>query len=213
MSEEDRKKRNIIIGIVAAVVVIIIISVIAIIDRARHSVTLEVAVAPKASTLTLNGKKIENGTYHLLPGTYEISLTMDGMEPYFNTVEMLGGATYYLYKYLTGPDGDLSWYYEHPEDAMIFNTIGDYEANEKAKKYASSDPIFAVTPYYDIRNNHFKISVKYDDDNKIVVTVNLNTCTELLRDKYIEEANQYLSNKGLQLDNYKMNYVGLCDSN
>lgn len=207
----NKKVRNVIIAIVCFVVLIIGISVIVIVDRARHSATLEIAVAPTSATLTLNGKEYKNGTHHLLPGVYEVSLTREGLEPYYDTIELPANEKKYLYKYLTGPDGDISWYYEHPEDAMAFTTVSDHEANLKANEYASRDPIFAVTPYYDHINNHYKISVNYNDENEIVVTVNLNTCTDLLREQYIDEANKYLEDNNLNLNDYEMNYVGLCD--
>lgn len=208
---DEKKKRKIIITIISVVMAIILISIVAMVDRARHSATLEIAVAPESATLLLNGKKYENGIYHLLPGVYEVSLTLDGMEPYSDTIELVKDETFYLYKYLTGPDGDLSWYYEHPDDAMIFTTISDFEANKKATEYAAQDPIFKVTPYYDVNNNHFKIAANYSENEEIVVTVNLNTCTDLLKEQYIKEANQYLTDNELELGNYKINYEGLCD--
>lgn len=209
---EEKRKRKIII-IIAAVLVagIIIANVIGIIEQSRYSATLEIAVAPLKATMTLNGKEYKNGTHHLLPGTYEVGLTADGFEPYTATIEAPAGTVTYLYHYLTGPGGDISYYYSHDEDMRVFMTITNYEAGLKAKAYAEKDAIFTITPYYDIDKNHFTIHAGVSDDGSVNITVNLNTCTDLLKDEYSNEALEYLKGHGIELENYSVEYIGLCD--
>ena len=92
------------------------------------------------------------------PGEYELSITHDELEPYYEKLDFYGGENVKLYLYLTGENGDMSWYLKHTDDDMLLNTIGDYYANEDSKKYMASDPIFRITPYYDYNNARHRIS-------------------------------------------------------
>lgn len=208
---EEKKKRRIVIITAVLVIGTIIASTIGMFERSKYSAIVEIAVAPLKATLTLNGKEYKNGTHHLLPGTYEVSLTADGFEPYTATIEASAGTATYLYHYLTGPGGDISYYYSHDEDMRMFMTITNYEAGQKAKTYAEKDDVFTITPYYDINKNHFTIQAGIAADESVYITVNLNTCTDLLKDEYSNEAMAYLRGQGIELEQYSVEYIGICD--
>ena len=211
MYDKKRIKRIIIIAVLL-VASIIAFSVFSILRNEKYSATLEIMVAPKKATLTLNGKEYHNGTYQLVPGSYEVSLSADGFEAFSETIELPAHEKTYLYHYLAGPDGDISYYIQDEgEDGELFATIAEYEISLAAKSYVERDKIFTVTPYYDIDKNHFIINASLDEEDNILVKVDLNTCTDLLKPEYIAEANAYLENHGLNLDDYIMTYVGLCD--
>ena len=208
---ETRKKRTIIIATVVLALGIIVAIVFSIIEQSKYSATVEIAVTPLKATLTLNGTEYKNGTHRLLPGAYEVSLTAEDFEPYTATIEAQANTTTYLYRYLTGPDGDISYYSYHEEDMWVYMTVVNYEMAQRAKAYADKDAIFKITPYYDVDKNHFTIQASITDEENIEITINLNTCTDLLKDEYSKEALEYLKSHNIATEKYGIKYVGLCD--
>lgn len=83
---------------------------------------VEIAVTPLDATLTIDGKVYENNsTVNFYPGTYHFKLEKEGLETKEEDIELVGGYTIYYSEYLTGKDGDLSYYLTHPEDYMFMN--------------------------------------------------------------------------------------------
>ena len=209
-ADQKAKQRLVTTVFVAAIfVVIVLVIVLVAIIESYKTVTVDILVAPQDAVVTLNGDKYSNGKHRLEPGEYEISITHSELEPYHKTVEFADGEEVKIYLYLTGPDGDMSWYLTHPNDDMTVTTIGDYYANEKSQQYVASDPVFAVTPYYDY-NNGFRINAARNDDGKVEIIVYLYTCDDGKVEGLKANARSWLEQQGLELDKYTMTYK-YCD--
>ena len=208
--DDIAKQRLVMAGFLAAVfVILVLVAVLFAIIEGRKSVALDILVAPKDAVITLNGERYKNGEYRVEPGEYEVSITHDRLEPYYKVVDFADGEDVKMYLYLTGADGDMSWYLTHNEDDMIVTSIGDYYANKKSQEYAASDPIFAVTPYYDY-NKGFKVNAERLDDGQVEIIVYLYTCDESRVESLKSNAQKWLAEKQIELDKYSLNYK-YCD--
>ena len=208
--DEMAKQRLVMAGFLTALFVILtLIAVLFAIIEGRKSVSLDILVAPKDAVITLNGERYKNGEYRVEPGEYEVSITREGLEPYYKVVDFADGEDVKMYLYLTGVDGDMSWYLTHSEDDMIVTSIGDYYANKKSQEYAASDPIFAVTPYYDY-DKGFKVNAAQGEDDKVEVIIYLYTCDENRLETLKENAHKWLNEKQIDLEKYKLSYK-YCD--
>ena len=213
MKNQDQKmKKRLMMGVLFAGIfaILVLVAVLFAIIESGKSVTLNILVAPQDAEILLNGSKYKNGSYRVEPGEYEIKITHAELEPY-DEVRWFGeGETVDLYLYLTGPDGDMSWYLTHNADDMIVTGIGDYYANLESQAYAASDPVFMITPYYDY-NNGFKVNaMKKTDDEKNEIIVYLYTCDKGRVDILKANANKWLDEQELNLENYTLTYK-YCD--
>lgn len=192
---------------------IIAISIVGIFLNSRKTATLEITVAPASAEILINGKSYRNGSYQLEPGTYPVKISKENFETYEGEISLTAGETTELKKYLLEVGGGTDWYLDHNSDMMIMNSIGDSEADAEADNYSKKDPIFSITPYYDEKNNHFSISAidKKTAGEKITIKINANACVEPLITQYSAEAETYLKNQGITLENYNLLSSSLCD--
>ena len=203
--DEKAKQRLVMMGFLAAgFVILVLVAVLFALIEGRKTVTLDILVAPQSAEILLNGEKYKNGTYHVEPGEYEINITHEELEPYQKIVEFADGEEVKMYLYLTGADGDMSWYLAHPDDDMLLNSIGDYYAMEKSQKYVASDPIFAVTPYYDY-DKGFKVNAARNGE-KVEIIVYLYTCNEDRLGVLKNNAVAWLDKQQIDLDEYTLTY-------
>ena len=203
--DEKAKRRLVMAGFLAAgFVILVLVAVLFALIEGRKTVTLDILVAPQSAEILLNGEKYKNGTYYVEPGEYEINITHEELEPYRKIVEFADGEEVKMYLYLTGTDGDMSWYLAHPDDDMLLNTIGDYYAKERSEKYVASDPVFAVTPYYDY-NNGFRVNAERKDD-KVEIIVYLYTCDENRLEVLKKNAGAWLDKQQIDLSKYTLTY-------
>lgn len=205
--DEKAKQRLVMVGFLAGIfVILVLVAILFAIIEGRKSVTLDILVTPGDAVITLNGEKYKNGEYHVEPGEYEINIAHAELEPYSKVVNFEDGEDVKLYLYLTGANGDMSWYLTHPDDDMLLNTIGDYYAKEKSEKYVASDPVFAVTPHYDY-NNGFRINAIWEENEPTPeIIVYLYTCDENRVDTLKNNANQWLEGQGIDLGAYSLVY-------
>lgn len=203
--DEKAKQRLVMMGFLVGVfVILVLVAILFAIIEGRKSVTLDILVAPKDAVITLNGEEYKNGEHHVEPGEYEINIAHAELEPYSKVVNFEDGEDVKLCLYLTGTNGDMSWYLAHPDDDMLLNTIGDYYAKEKSEKYVASDPVFAVTPYYDY-NNGFRVNAERKD-GKVEIIVYLYTCDENRLEVLKKNAGAWLEKQQVDLDNYNLTY-------
>lgn len=207
MGDEKAKQRLIIAWLLVGVFVVLVLLVIlfAIIES-RKTVTLDILVVPQSAVTKLNGQVYGNGTHHIEPGEYELSITHDELESHHETLSFSDGENAKLYLYLTGKDGNMDWYLNHKEDDMLLNTIGDYYAEEDSRKYVASNPIFAITPYYDY-NNGFRINAAWkENESTPEIIIYLYTCDENRLYTLKGNANQWLEEQGIDLNVYSLVY-------
>ena len=204
--DQKAKQKLIMAGFLAAVFVIFtLVAVLFALIESQKSVTLDILVAPKDAVIMLNGERYKNGEYHIEPGEYEINVTHAELEPYYSVISFTSGEDVKLYLYLTGTDGDMSWYLAHNEDDMIVTSIGDYYANLKSQEYAASDPIFAITPYYDY-NKGFKVNAMRNDNGNTEIIIYLYTCDENRVETLRNNAYRWLDEAQIDLNKYDLSY-------
>lgn len=208
--DEKAKQRLVMAGFLAVIfVILVLVAILFAIIEGRKSVSLDILVAPKDAVITLNGQKYKNGEYRVEPGEYEVSITHDELESYHEVREFTDGEEVKMYLYLTGENGDMSWYLTHNEDDMIVTSIGDYYANKKSQEYAESDPIFAITPYYDY-NKGFKVNAARSEDGKVEIIVYLYTCDEDRLGVLKKNAGAWLEKQQIDVGKYTLTYK-YCD--
>lgn len=206
-ADEKAKQRLVMAGLMAGVfVILVLVAVLMAIVESYKTVNLDIMVAPLDAKVELNGQEYKNGKYRVEPGEYEVSITHSELESYYEKMTLEDGADVKLYKYLTGKDGDMGWYLTHEKDDMVVTNIGDYFAGEKSKEYAASDPVFAVTPYYDYDRGFRVNAAKNEEGGKNEIIVYLYTCDDGRVERLKKNANAWLESKKIQLDNYIVTY-------
>ena len=92
--------------------VIAIIAIIAImVFNSTKTATVSFDVAPVDAKIQLNGQgDYKNGSYQVHPGTYEVTISHDGLETKTFTVDLPSGYVATVATFLTGPNNDLSFY-------------------------------------------------------------------------------------------------------
>lgn len=206
-ADQKAKQKLMMAGLVAAIfVILVLVAVLVAIIESYKTVELDIMVAPLDAEITINGDKYKNGTYRVEPGEYEVNITHTELEPYFEKMAWEDGEDVKLYVYLTGKDGDMSWYLTHKNDDMVVTNIGDYFANEKSKAYVASDPIFEITPHYDYDKGYRVNAAKNEDGEKNEIIVYLYTCDEGRVERLKKNADAWLESKQIELNNYIVTY-------
>lgn len=137
-------KRKSIIAIAIVAIIAIITALIVMAIQYNQTTEVEILVAPASATTLIDGKEYKNGTYRLPNGEHTIKITKENFTPKdftFNTKD-----TNKIYTYLVGTDGDMSWYQNHEDDALLLTQIGSYEADIEEAKYAEENPIIDKFP-------------------------------------------------------------------
>ena len=137
--------------------VILVISALSI----KHTVEVEICVAPASATVVVDGKTYENGTYEITAGELSVHIEKSGFvskDFTFNTT-----TNQKLYTYLLQEDGTYSWYESHESDALLLTKIGDYETGITASLYAENYSITSVLPIiyasYDAEYNYTEFRI------------------------------------------------------
>lgn len=165
--------------------------------------TLEYYLAPSTATITLDQQNLQpEGKIKLKPGTYKLKITKQGFTDFSTKIELKPNQTTPLYKALE-PDSTNSDYYQtHPDEASRVQHIADANADLERKNYTDSDPIFKITPYSSYQNGFSIISEKQENTSKILLKIDLLTCSDDQIQKLKDAAYQYLKDNKINPDNY-----------
>lgn len=165
--------------------------------------TLEYYLAPSTATITLDQQNLQpEGKIKLKPGTYKLKITKQGFTDFSTEIELKPNQTTPLYKALE-PDSTNSDYYQtHPDEASRVQHIADANADLERKNYTDSDPIFKITPYSSYQNGFSIISEKQENTSKILLKIDLLTCSDDQIQKLKDAAYQYLKDNKINPDNY-----------
>lgn len=165
--------------------------------------TLEYYLAPSTATITLDQQNLQpEGKIKLKPGTYKLKITKQGFTDFSTEIELKPNQTTPLYKALE-PDSTNSDYYQtHPDEASRVQHIADTNADLERKNYTDSDPIFKITPYSSYQNGFSIISEKQENTSKILLKIDLLTCSDDQIQKLKDAAYQYLKDNKINPDNY-----------
>ena len=161
---------------------------------------IEILVTPASTTITINGKNYQNGTYDLETGTLDVHLEKPGFITQDFTFDTTKSNK--LYAYLLQTDGTFSWYETHEDDDVLMSTIGDYQALKTADAYTANHPAIQNLPIiyadYDSQYNYTEFRIdggKFDGCStdfclKITDTTgnNLDFAKSLLEQKGIDPA-------------------------
>lgn len=201
--EFENRKRFFKLGIMVFAV-LVFIAIVGWIINAPKTAKLNILVAPTDAKVTVGGKKFNNGTHRIEPGTYDIEITRDEFESYTGQVTVESGKTEKLYVCLQKIDGNDEYYDAHEKDYQTCYTVQEYLA-EKLDSEKYTDPIFKVAQYssYD---KGFYISPYLTEDNEARVIIRLVTCSAERAEGLKQNAMEWLRGQGIKTEDYEFEY-------
>lgn len=204
-------KHKILLLVIAVVIIfaIIIIGLIVVIDNNTRTATIELRYAPSSATATINGKKYENGTHRIEPGTYTIEIKKDGFIADTKTFTAEKGKTTNVFFLLESETGEKWWLTDTTEDPMILGSIVAELSNEKGKKLLEKYPILKSMPinieYYSSdysKYTKYSITYKPSSDKESFTLV----ITDYTGGNHQAALNN-LRRRGYNPDDYKIEYI------
>jgi hypothetical protein len=178
----------------------------------RGEIKVRLVVAPKDSSLTLNGQPTKSGTLYLKPGVY----TVKASRQYFTDVtekidtrELGPEPSIYLLPGADTPEA-LKWLEDHPEDEELREAIGASRAIQESQDTLKKYPVVEKLPY---KTLDYKIDYSLVND-ELQLQISLypiaTTPGSALYDQQVEEFKQkaltYLKSQGVDLANTKIEY-------
>ena len=165
--------------------------------------TLEYYLAPSTATITLDQQNLQpEGKIKLKPGTYKLKITKQGFTDFSTDIELKPNQTTPLYQALEPDSTNADYYQTHPDEASRVQHIADANADLERKNYTDSDPIFKITPYSSYQNGFSIVSEKQENTSKILLKIDLLTCSDDQIQKLKDAAYQYLKDNKINPDNY-----------
>lgn len=165
--------------------------------------TLEYYLAPSTATITLDQQNLQpEGKIKLKPGIYKLKIIKQGFTDFSTEIELKPNQTTPLYKALEPDSTNADYYQTHPDEASRVQHIADANADLERKNYTDSDPIFKITPYSSYQNGFSIISEKQENTSKILLKIDLLTCSDDQIQKLKDAAYQYLKDNKINPDNY-----------
>lgn len=165
--------------------------------------TLEYYLAPSTATITLDQQILQpEGKIKLKPGTYKLKITKQGFTDFSTDIELKPNQTTPLYQALEPDSTNTDYYQTHPDEASRVQHIADANADLERKNYTDSDPIFKITPYSSYQNGFSIVSEKQENTSKILLKIDLLTCSDDQIQKLKDAAYQYLKDNKINPDNY-----------
>lgn len=207
MKDEKRKKIAVSIIVALGFLAVIGLVILAVINT-RLDATLNVLVAPTSAEVVINGKKYENGDHKIESGEAVAVVSKEGFVTQEVTLKLTKGETTNLHLYLMPEDGTYDWYYDHEDEMMILNTIGDNEANKNSASYVASNPIIEILPiiYADYDENWDYTEYRVDggsfDECEKVFCLKITDTTGGNRDAAMNKIRE----KGFNPDDYEIIY-------
>lgn len=113
----SRAKKILIIVAIANLIAIAFLIFI-FIENSQKTATLDILVTPADSTITINGKSYNNGSYALKPGTYTAQISHADLDSQSIDIILTENHITKLQTYLS-KNGDLSYYSSHDLDRSI----------------------------------------------------------------------------------------------
>jgi len=193
--------------IVIVVVIIVLIAIIAtaywIIESPKTG-RLNIVVAPTSASIRVGGKRFGNGNHRIEPGTYDVEITKDGFESYEAQITIEKDKTEYIYVCLQKDEGNADYYASHEEDANACFQVEEY-AVEKLEGEKYTDPIFKVAPFHSYTKG-FYIDPYLDEEDVVHVRITLKTCVAERAEGLKQNAHEWLSGKGIDVNKYQIEY-------
>ena len=196
-------KRIIIIAAVVFAVIALAATVYFVIE-APKTANIDIVVAPVSATVTIGEKNFGNGKHRIEPGTYNVQITKDGFSGYTGQITIEAGKTEKLYVCLEKNENNTDYYASHQEDANACWQVEEYNF-EKLEGEKYSDPIFNVAPYHSYSRG-FYIDPYFDEEDRVRIKITLVTCLVDRADGLKRNAEEWLSQKGIDVEKYRIEY-------
>ncbi|MCL1929535.1 PEGA domain-containing protein [Candidatus Saccharibacteria bacterium] len=204
-----KSKPLVLAGVCFAIFVVIVV-ILAIIQGAlnKSATQLEVLVTPSDASIMVGDVHYKNGTHNIKPGEYKVQITREGFDHYEGILAVESGEVTKLYVLLEQSDGGIDYYETHPDEAMIANTIGGYEASQRQTEALEKHPIFSILPYYCTKyEDNYAVYYEYKlyykmtgDDRDIIIMI------DDAAGNGREDALQYIRDNGFNPDDYQIEY-------
>ena len=177
---------------------------------------LLLSIAPESSNITINGKKIQNGTHTMTPGKYKVEVSKDGFESASKEFEIKSGQKTNISLALAQNDPNGTWYNEHEKDDIIRSGAGYAKITETMKKLTEKHPIVKHLPYTNSTKTSLPtgFSITYNLDTKDKTEVKdisvriFSKCNSSNYDFYKDLATNWLESKEKNIfKKYKVDFI------
>lgn len=217
--------RNKWVRTILALDVLIVVAIILVFFMKPRNALITLNVVPYDSTIMINGKEYENGTYAFEPGNYNIEISHDNLEPKNLDVSFGSGQDVTIAIFLKGKDDSLD-FYTLKENLQHFYDLEDIAAswsNTTYDKDSSAEGfITKIRKALDLYNSvlpidhqEYKttdrgqkltmdITIKKDLDSECKTFLCLKALMALTDDK--EFVKSLIKKKGMELEDYEIYY-------
>ena len=170
--------------------------------------TLDFFIAPSTATIKINNQSLKaDGKIKLKPGNYLITIENSNFSNFSKEIELKANQVTFLYEYLEPDQNHQDYYQTHPDESSRVQHISDFKADLERKDYTDSDPIFKITPYSSYQSGFSITAEKPEQASKILLTIDLFTCSDQQLDNLKAAAYQYLKDNQINLDNYDIKFT------
>ena len=141
--------------------------------NAKRSAILNIDVTPLSAIVKLNGKQVEPGNHSVEPGSYKVTVSLDGFVSQTETITASAKKTTYVGVALQpNSSSTFDWYANHTEDGQALERITGKQSSDMADKALELAPIIKELPFV-APGEEFRIDYGAVDKNgrpKIVIT-------------------------------------------
>lgn len=208
----DRRKL-LFAGALVVVVAIVGILIYALVEIPKTS-TLVVGVGPKDAKILIDGKKYENRTYKMRPGTYHVTIEREGYQTQESEVVLEKGATGEVRACLTTDGGNEDWWhnegYTEGENGYYCQAYYDMLARRAQAEMEADNKIFSLMPYKNYEDGYM-IAAQEQEGGKVKVIISLLYCKIDLQQMSKEMALEWMRGKGLDPETYDIEISILCE--
>ena len=215
---------------VRIILVIDVLALIIVIGMAIYNATkvstIEFNIAPVDATISVNGNtNFSNGVHTITPGTYEIIISHEDLEPKTFTIDIAPRHAVAVTAFLSGPENDFK-FYELKDNYVSFLKLAEIasagnnvtiDQDTSAEKFIDNYqkeynlwqeklPI-RLTEYEETdsgREVKRKVSIKVNYDDKCTKTLCIKAIMALTNDT--EFVKQLIRDQGLNIDDYEVIY-------
>ena len=187
---------------------LVIIIVFSFLYTSTYNAKVKILIAPKTAELYIDGKKNNNsGSISLTSGEKQVLIKANGFQEYNKKINFSKDKTNLIYQWLIPTEDNKNYYDNNKDEWTLRETIDQSGLAIEMEEY-NNDPIFKVTPVANYKLG-FSASASRDekDFNKIILTIDLNTCHEEHINELKKKAESYFNQKGINLSKYTVKYT------
>jgi len=173
-------------------VLLTIIITISWLSDAKKTATIDIAVAPKSSSIRIGDKSYKNGEEHKIePGKYNVVISMDGFKTHTEELVIEAEEIKRLYVSLEFLEGDVwEWYARHPGEDEFSMKIGGFNNTVEMERNLEQNPIMAHLPF---NSTFYSIDATMDSDGRVAALLIRINMQEPTRENNIRAAEIYKS--------------------